>query len=260
MGKFNYNYQVAYNDMDGSGKATVSALLRYAEESTIKQSESIGFGFQTLIAKHEAWFLLNSLLFIINSPAYNQSGSVTTWSTGINSSRLQAGRETTFFDHNHTLLARRKTRWVYMDTLARRPKPTSEELIKAYNSQPADFHEPFSKFDNHLIKGTAKVLPILRGYIDSNGHVNNTHYWLWAYEAIPLNEIEGMRPLVIETNFKNELVYGEAVTSLCEEVTLPYSPFAGHEELFKDSKSFKHQLLKADGNLAASFYSVWRPL
>jgi medium-chain acyl-[acyl-carrier-protein] hydrolase len=261
MKRYHHDFEIGYADMDNTLQATAGALLKYSEEVALLHCEDKGFGLDFLSQTGQAWFQLKSLLFIAEAPVYRQKFRAETWASEISASKMQCGREYSLFDEQGGILAYRKTWWLFINTKTYRPVQMSDTIIDGFGLEKPALDISFSRFTNALLPDNGQTFPVLRSNIDTNRHVNNTAYWTWALEAIPHKEIEGWQPLIIETLFKNELKYGQKVSSTVHRHDkLPYAPFKGYEDLFKNTKTFEHFLYDDNGRLAAQFFSVWRPL
>ena len=231
--------RIRYSECGIDNKATLTAIINYFQDCTSENSERLGVGVDYLRAKKRAW-ILNAWHVVVER--YPQSGEeieVSTWATGFKG--VFGPREFCMKTPNGEVLAYANTLWVYVDTETGRPSKPDEEETEIYGVEPPLQMEPVSRKIKFPEDATlVDTFPVHRYHMDTNHHVNNSHYIQMATESLP----EGYAVKELRVEYKKAAVYGDEmklryaqqedkiVVALCDAENRPYAiiEFTGEKE------------------------------
>lgn len=164
------------------GNIKIASLMQCLQEAAALHAEQLGLGFERLGEMNGYWVLSNLRVEIARLPKWGEEVTIGTWPSGFN--RVIASREFAGKDQNDRELFRAGSEWMVLDKQRNRPKNLfhldlglPRTGIKALSGrlgrlQPSDdcrdadrVRVPFSS-------------------IDLNGHVNNTEYVRWGFDAL----------------------------------------------------------------------------
>lgn len=165
-----------------NGKVKIASLMQYLQEAAAVHAEALGFGFERLSQMNGYWVLSNFRMDMTRLPAWGDELMIRTWPSGFN--RVSASREFVGKDRDDRELFRAGSEWMILDKLRNRPKnlfrldldlPKDEEKALSEELIRLERHEDYQKVDHVCVPYSS---------IDLNGHVNNTEYVRWSFDAL----------------------------------------------------------------------------
>ena len=212
MIKYTQHLTIPCFSTDGAWRLKPAAFMDLAQEAAGLHAVQLGFGYDDLIKRQEAWILSRVNVKYIDTPLWRDDITLTTWHKGLN--RLFFLRDFVITDKQGRERIKATSSWLVLDlntrSMVRDPHLLEEGTICTENAieQPAD--------RIRMPRGVEAepVLEHVVGYsdVDIVGHANNSMYMRWAMDAVDF-EIASKQPVKEYTiNFNHEIKAGEKVT------------------------------------------------
>ena len=204
-------FTVQSYETDQRGFARPVALLNYLQSAAGEHAALLGVAVANLRKSGHTWVLSRLHLAMDRYPRGGGTVRLRTWPAARD--RLFTVRDFELFDMDSVLIGRATTSWAVLNLKTRRPVRLNDVLSSYPINPERALNDVFSTLPV-LEKSEYELhLPVLRGDLDINRHVNNTVYAGWALETVP-EEIDGSFSLAsIEIAFRAEALYGEAITA-----------------------------------------------
>lgn len=205
-------YAIEYHELNPKKQAGLIAVLNYLQSIAIEHSEAVNLGLERLAKEHRAWLLVRWHLEMERYPKWNEPVKIRT--AAISHRVSTATRVFEIDAPDGTSAGKASSIWVYMDTARRRPARVTDEVHDAYS--PVLEYEVKLEKDDLPAPGREPLCTYsfrvgLRD-IDTNLHVNNVSYAIWALEDIP-DEIVGSREVAeLDVVYKKECTRHQKVT------------------------------------------------
>lgn len=205
------NYTIAYHDQNVRGNLKESILLNHLEDIASLSAESLNFGSTFALSHNYAWFLLKYRIEFYKEIKEYASIRIETEPRGV--SKLYAFRDFSFYSQENELLGKATSTWALVDMDTRR-------IISAQKSLP--FISPFEKREDDLIYDKIEAIENINytkefnvrfDDIDTNHHVNNSNYIIWALESLPYEFRLHHTPKIINIRYKKEISLGGKILS-----------------------------------------------
>jgi medium-chain acyl-[acyl-carrier-protein] hydrolase len=234
-------YTIRSYEVDTQGNATMPLLCRFMQESASNHAEQLGLGISWLTENNLAWVLTRQLVVMDVYPRWGETIQILTWPTGRD--RLLWYRDFKILSKDN-VIGKATTAWLVIDPVSRRPQRTDtlpsldppSDVERALPRWPEKVAAPSEDAPSHFIRARYRDL-------DVNEHVNNAQYVEWALEAFDLDFHRMHRLKEIEVNYLVEALYGDTLSSHCEDV---------------DGKTFLHSLVRGvDGLELFRARTVW---
>jgi acyl-ACP thioesterase len=175
-------FKVKTYECQVDGAIRVSSLMHYLQEAAAVQAELLGFGFERLREINSCWVLSNFRMEITRLPTWGEEVTIRTWPS--DSGRVIASREFVGVGREGRELFRAGSEWMVLDKLKNRPKnlykldwnlPRNGEKVLSEKLARLQRWEDYQKVDHVCVPYSS---------IDMNGHVNNTEYVRWGFDAL----------------------------------------------------------------------------
>ena len=183
-----------------------------AQEAAGLHAVQLGFGYDDLIKRQEAWVLSRVNVKFIDAPLWRDEVTLTTWHKGLN--RLFFLRDFVITDKQGRERIKATSSWLVLDlntrSMVRDPQLLEEGTICTENA----IEQPADRIRMPRDVEAEPVLEHVVGYsdVDIVGHANNAMYMRWAMDAVDF-EIASKQPVKEYTiNFNHEIKAGEKVT------------------------------------------------
>lgn len=201
------NYQVRYSEVDVTGKATISAIISYFQDTTMFHSDSVGQGIGDLMQRQLAWLLISWHIQIYRYPEYAEELTARTWATKFVHS--YGYRDFDLLDQGGNVVAKASSIWILYDAASGKMQRVSPQIAATYS--PED-RPVFSDEEPWKIRFSKEYsicydVKIARSFLDTNNHVNNVRYLDFILDAIP----DSRRIHSLRINYKKQAVYGDIV-------------------------------------------------
>lgn len=232
-------------ETDQNNFARPVALLNYLQSAAGDHAALLGVAVSDLRKSGHTWVLSRIHLAMERYPRGGRSVRIRTWPSVRD--RLFTVRDFELCDKEGMLIGRATTSWAVLNLRTRRPVRLVD-VLPSYPLNPARaLNDTFATLPVSETTEYELQLPVLRGDLDINRHVNNTVYAGWALETIPAEIDSGCRLASIEIAFRAEAVYGDTVIAR-----------TAHGE---ESDCFIHRIdSRNDGRELARIRTRWIPL
>lgn len=203
---FEYPTYVRYSECGHRGLMTLPALVDAFQDCSTFQSEALGVGMAWLRHEQRAWVLTHWHIVIDRYPSLCESITV-----GTRAARFRgftAKRNFYLRDESGTMIARADSSWAFIDLETGRPTRPGPEHVDPYG-----VHDPLEMPEEprrvKLPDGLEPCdpVPVRRGLIDTNEHVNNCRYIQIALEALPCE----VAPRRVRVDYHRAAVLGDTV-------------------------------------------------
>lgn len=232
-------------ETDQNNFARPVALLNYLQSAAGDHAALLGVAVSDLRKSGHTWVLSRIHLAMERYPRGGRSVRIRTWPSVRD--RLFTVRDFELFDKEGARIGSATTSWAVLNIQTRKPVRLAD-VLPAYPLNPVRaLNDTFTSLPVSEASEYELRLPVLRGDLDINRHVNNTVYAEWALETIPEEVDSGCRLASIEIAFRAEAVYGDTVVVS-----------TSHAE---DVNSFIHRIDNgSDGRELARLRTRWTPL
>ncbi|MBQ8953164.1 MAG: hypothetical protein IJ048_03525 [Clostridia bacterium] len=219
-------------DCDMWGRWKPSAMMEAMQEVAISHCDTVGLGRSVTDGLGVVWVLSRCRVELKRQPLFGEKYTMKTYA--LPTKHLFFPRAHVIFDAAGKVIGGAHGLWLLMDMATRR-------IVKNdYVSErlPVEADDPGVK-----APGTVRALPAtpVEGCLtpqftefDLNGHVNNTKYMDWCWNALGFDGLKEREIAWFDVNYDREILPGEEVrTELCrEEDALTFCGFAGGSRCF----------------------------
>ncbi len=208
---FKKDFIVQYYETDQRGFARPVALLNYLQSAAGDHAALLGVAVADLRKSGHTWVLSRVHLAMERYPRAGDTVRIRTWPAIRDN--LFTVRDFELLDLEGAMIGRATTSWAVLNIKTRRPVKLVEVLsIYPLNPERA-VNDPFNTLPQLETSEYELRLPVLRGDLDINRHVNNTVYAGWALETIPEEMDSRCRLAFIEIGFRAEALYGDTIVA-----------------------------------------------
>jgi len=208
---FEKDFTVQYYETDQRGFARPVALLNYLQSAAGDHAALLGVAVADLRKSGHTWVLSRLHLTMERYPRVGNTVRIRTWP--VSRTTLFTVRDFELFDNEGALLGRATTSWAVLNLKTRRPVKLLDVLPMYPLNPERALNDPFSTLPLLEQSEYELRLPVLRGDLDINRHVNNTVYAGWALETIPEDVDSTCRLAAIEIGFRAEALYGDTIVA-----------------------------------------------
>ena len=206
---FSKDYTITCYEADANQNMRPTAMLDLMQEAANVNASTLGFGYDEMIDSNIAWVLSRIHVKFIDTPKWRQEVNLKTWHKGV--AKLFYLRDFILSDKENTPMVLATTSWLIIDLNTRRlvrnnDLALSDTAMDAI-ATPADKVVIPVDIEPELVRKH----PITWSEIDTNGHVNNVKYAVWAIDAVKAEDIKE-RPLKeLLINYDAEVMPGDVV-------------------------------------------------
>ncbi len=186
-----------------------TAMLDLMQEAANVNASALGFGYDEMIGSNIAWVLSRIHVKFINTPKWRQEVNLKTWHKGV--SKLFYLRDFILSDKEGNPMALATTSWLIIDLNTRRLVRNNDLALS--DTDMNAIAEPAEKvvLPVDIEPELVRKHPVTWSEVDTNGHVNNVKYAVWAIDAVMPEDIKE-RPLKeILINYDAEVMPGDVV-------------------------------------------------
>ena len=203
------DHTITCYEADANQLMRPTAMLDLMQEAANVNASTLGFGYDELINSNTAWVLSRTHVKFINMPKWRQEVNLKTWHKGV--AKLFHLRDFILSDMDGNPMVLATTSWLIIDLNTRRLVRNSDLALSdtAMDAieKPADKVVIPVDIEPELVRKH----PITWSEIDTNGHVNNVKYVVWAIDAVKAEDIKE-RPLKeLLINYDAEVMPGDIV-------------------------------------------------
>ena len=206
---FSKDYTITCYEADANQFMRPTAMLDLMQEAANVNASTLGFGYDEMMNSNTAWVLSRIHVKFNNTPKWRDEVNLKTWHKGV--SKLFYLRDFILSDKEGNPMVLATTSWLIIDMNTRRlvrnsDLALSDTAMHAIET-PADKVVVPVDIEPELVRKH----PVTWSEIDTNGHVNNVKYAVWAIDAVKQEEIKE-RPLKeLLINYDAEVMPGDVV-------------------------------------------------
>lgn len=208
--KFSELHDILYYECDITGKLSLPMLLNIVIKTSETQSDELGVGQKEIAEFGLAWVIVNYEIDIKRMPTVGERVQVSTEAVSYN--KFFCYRNFWMHDANNQECVSIHSTFVLMDINKRKLSRVLEEIVAPYESEKTT-----------KIARTPKMLSLQSGQmreylvrfldIDSNRHVNNSHYTEWMLDVLGYEFLTTYEPSGILLKYEKEVEYGNVIES-----------------------------------------------
>lgn len=203
--RYKNDFKVTFSEIDTKNRLTPGYLLVLFQDTAVKHSAAVGFSIEYLLSLQRGWAILNWHLCINRMPLLDEKIEFSTWCSKCG--HHQAIRSFEAKDEKGEVVAYAITNWAFMDLEKRKPAKIMPEIEEAYKSDLPNIIEK----ERYTIKkpteeefSFGKSFAVRRSDLDTNGHVNNTRYLVWAVDEVSDDIYENYVLTDIKVTYRKE--------------------------------------------------------
>ena len=206
---FSKDYTITCYEADANQLMRPTAMLDLMQEAANANASTLGFGYDEMINSNTAWVLSRIHVKFMNTPKWREEVNLKTWHKGV--SKLFYLRDFILSDKTGNPMVLATTSWLIIDMNTRRLVRNSDlalcDTAMHAIETPADKVVLPVDIEPELVRKH----PVTWSEIDTNGHVNNVKYAVWAIDAVKAEDIKE-RPLKeLLINYDAEVMPGDTV-------------------------------------------------
>ena len=206
---FSKDYTITCYEADANKLMRPTAMLDLMQEAANINATTLGFGYDEMISSNTAWVLSRINVKFINTPKWRDEVNLQTWHKGV--SKLFYLRDFILSDKEGNPMILATTSWLIIDMNTRRLVRNSDLALSDTAmdaiATPADKVVVPVDIEPELVRKH----PVTWSEIDSNGHVNNVKYVVWAIDAIKQETIKEKPLKELLVNYDAEVMPGDTV-------------------------------------------------
>jgi len=202
---FEDSYRLRAADFDRWTRLRPSSVLDMFQDIAGRHANALGVGISPLMEKNLVWVIVKMRFRMLKSCRMYDSVRVRTWP--LPPERIGYRREYLITDNSGETVAEGSSEWVLMDI-------TNRKIVAPGNIYPLSdycmdtaFPERFPRLRSFEPNMEPHVFMPLWSDFDMNGHVNNTKYANYVFDALTPGADEVFRSLSIE--YHREVLPGE---------------------------------------------------
>lgn len=189
-----------------------AALLDMMQEAAGRDASTLGFGYEEMISSNTAWVLSRLRVVFEKYPKWRDEIVLKTWHKGAN--RIFYLRDFLLETPQGERLASATTSWLIIDLSSRRMVRNNSLAENFDNSaMGAAIEEPADKvtLPKEVALEQVHTHKVVWSDIDTNGHVNNVKYAVWALDVVDYDDAAKLPLKEILINFDSEVLPGQEV-------------------------------------------------
>lgn len=206
---YSKDHTITCYEADANQLMRPTAMLDLMQEAAGINATTLGFGYDEMMSSNTAWVLSRINVKFINTPKWREEVNLKTWHKGM--SKLFYLRDFILSDKEGNPMVLATTSWLIIDLNTRRLVRNSD---LALNDTAMDaIATPVDKVvvPVDVEPELVRKHPVTWSEIDTNGHVNNVKYAVWAIDAVKPEDIKE-RPLKeLLINYDAEVMPGDIV-------------------------------------------------
>lgn len=239
-------YRIRNYEADSRGRLGLQALANYLQDAADRHAIALGAGVPFLLERGLSWVLHRIRMEIHQWPRISEEVTVATHPSG--EEKVYIYRDYKVADAIGNILVSASSTWLVFDLAKRRLTSPTPEMKAIF--------APYAAFET-LPRANQKYPSVPAGWefetavcarhneIDQNQHVNNSAYFQWLLEPLPVSFIQEYSCKSLDITFKAECLKGDIIRSRCA--------FTGNGELI-------HRLENQRGEEIVTALSTWEQL
>lgn len=199
--------QVRYSEVDRNGKVNLHRLLEYLQDCVSFHSIAVGLGIRGDECENRAWYLIAWDIQIYRIPQMAEKLTIETEPYKMRG--FYGYRRFKIIDENNEAIVEADSNWIFMDIDKMIPVKIPQELAQRYITGPVEDQKirVKRKLPSEGEWVEKESFTVTKIFLDSNGHVNNTYYVLWAEDVMPENyEVKEIKVDYRQSAFLNDRI------------------------------------------------------
>ena len=212
--QYEENFTIPFAMTDVKQEVIISQFISYCLGLSGRQSISIGRGDMDIYEQYGlVWVVTNYEMTIFRLPLYNETVRIVTEAISYN--KFFCYRKFYVYDEAGQLLMDILSYFVLIDFRDRKVVPVPDDLIAPYQSEKVKKIQRAPRY--HVLENPDNKDYRIRYFdIDMNGHVNNSKYLEWMYDALEYDFLMEHRPGHIQLKYVKEVSPGGSISSKVE--------------------------------------------
>lgn len=207
--KFQVAYQVPFYESDINHQIKLPHLLSFALQVSGLQSESLGNTDDWLLDNFNlVWVITDYELDIQRLPRYAENIVVETEAIAYN--KLFCYRKFYIYGEDDQQIIEIFSTFVLMDYDTRKVVTVKNEIVAPYGSEKIKKVIRGPKY-KPLKEAEESLFHVRYLDLDMNGHVNNSKYLEWMYEAMDIDFLKTHVPKKVHLKYLKEIHYGKDI-------------------------------------------------
>ena len=175
-------FRVRTFECQADGSISIFSLMQYLQEAAAGHAEELGFGFARLNELGGYWVLSNIRVEIDGLPRRNDQVTIRTWPSG--HTRTVATREFVGTDADGREMFRAGSEWMVVNKQTNRLKNLVRLDLGLPGAEQKALPGELRRLERRQDYRPVDRLRVPHSSIDLNGHVNNTEYVRWGFDAL----------------------------------------------------------------------------
>ena len=206
---FSKDYTITCYEADANQLMRPTAMLDLMQEAANANASTLGFGYDEMINSNTAWVLSRIHVKFMNTPKWREEVNLKTWHKGV--SKLFYLRDFILSDKAGNPMVLATTSWLIIDMNTRRLVRNSDLALSDTAMHAIETPADKVVLPVDIEPELVRKHPVTWSEIDTNGHVNNVKYAVWAIDAVKAEDIKE-RPLKeLLINYDAEVMPGDIV-------------------------------------------------
>ncbi len=225
--RYEEEFTIPFAMTDVKQELILSQFISYCLGLSGRQSESIGRSDLDVFEQYGlVWVVTDYDIEIVRLPTYNETVRIVTEAVSYN--KFFCYRKFYVYDEAGKLILDILSYFVLIDFESRKVAPVPDDLIAPYQSEKVKKIQRAPRY--HVLENPESKDYRIRYFdIDMNGHVNNSKYLEWMYDALEYDFLLEHHPVHVQLKYVKEVSPGGHISS---KVTLD-NLRSQHEILFE---------------------------
>lgn len=180
---YSFQSRVRYSECDENGRLSLVSMMNYLQDCSTFHSEELGYGVGRLKSEGLGWILAAWEIEIDRLPDFAETITTSTWSYELK--RLHAQRCFQIEDAQGRPLVKADSQWFVYDLNAGKVVRVPESQKIYLTDEPRVDLPPMER--RIAVEGEGRAcspIHVTEQHLDTNGHVNNAQYVLFAQAAL----------------------------------------------------------------------------
>jgi len=206
------DYLIHVYEMGPDGRVNLHSLFNFMQDIAADHADKLGYGRDDLMKSNHFWVLSRIFARFSEWPVWNESISVKTWPSGV---------DTIFAMRNYTLafgdgrqIGSGSSSWLIIDRTTKKIQ-RPDEFLQNYSID----NQSIVSYIRNPVKlrpasENGKISPSFRvkvNDVDINLHTNNVNYLRWVTDTYDLSFVMNHQPCSAEINYLAEAIFDDEI-------------------------------------------------
>jgi acyl-ACP thioesterase len=241
MDKFQAEYQIDSQALNTDLTVTFPRLMFYAQETSIRHTDSTHFPIQWYTDNHRGWLVIHWSVRVTRYPKLKEHIVVKTFPIRFKGAIGERGFE--IYSETGAPVLMAYSAWVYTDLANQKLMRPLEAIVTEYGPifpAPTEKKMDFPPIEDYQL-ASRREFTVTRRDIDSNDHVNNVKYIEWAFDDIPDGIYRKARAREVKILYKAQCRIGDTVQA----------------EFYTRPDNLCASIFKSGQTVLAEIFSLW---